>query len=285
MTTQQQQWFDERHDYAGSSIGFRVKQKLHAEQTPFQSIEIWDTTDWGKLMVIDGCTMVTTRDNFLYHEMMSHPALFTHPRAKRVVIIGGGDCGTLREVLKHDEVESAIQVEIDERVTRLAEQYFPELCESNNDPRAQLLFIDGIKWMAECEAESLDIVIVDSTDPIGPAEGLFNEAFYRSCLKALRHGGILVQQSESPLAHLPLLKNIRKAMKGAGFQAMRTLTFPQPCYPTGWWSATLARKGVDLEDFRERGAEMKQFPTRYYNAQIHRAALAMPEFLKDALED
>jgi spermidine synthase len=285
MTTQQQQWFDERHDYAGSSIGFRVNERLHAEQTPFQSIEIWDTTDWGKLMVIDGCTMVTTRDNFLYHEMMSHPALFTHPRARRVVIIGGGDCGTLREVLKHDEVESAIQVEIDERVTRLAEQYFPELCESNNDPRAQLLFIDGIKWMAECEPESLDIVIVDSTDPIGPAEGLFNEAFYRSCLKALRHGGILVQQSESPLAHLPLLKNIRKAMKGAGFQALRTLTFPQPCYPTGWWSATLARKGVDLEDFRERGAEMKQFPTRYYNADIHRAALAMPEFLKQALED
>ncbi|MGE5167792.1 MAG: polyamine aminopropyltransferase [Deltaproteobacteria bacterium] len=285
MTTQQQQWFDERHDYAGSSIGFRVNQRLHAEQTPFQSIEIWDTTDWGKLMVIDGCTMVTTRDNFLYHEMMSHPALFTHPRARRVVIIGGGDCGTLREVLKHDEVESAIQVEIDERVTRLAEKYFPELCESNNDPRAQLLFIDGIKWMAECEPESLDIVIVDSTDPIGPAEGLFNEAFYRSCLKALRHGGILVQQSESPLAHLPLLKNIRKAMKSAGFQALRTLTFPQPCYPTGWWSATLARKGVDLEDFRERGAEMKQFPTRYYNAQIHKAALATPEFLKEALED
>jgi spermidine synthase len=285
MTSQQQQWFDERHDYAGSSIGFRVTAHLHSEKTPFQSIDIYDTTDWGKLMVIDGCTMVTTRDNFLYHEMMSHPALFTHPRAKRVVIIGGGDCGTLREVLRHDEVESAIQVEIDERVTRLAEQYFPELCESNSDPRAQLLFIDGIKWMAECEPESLDIVIVDSTDPIGPAEGLFNEAFYKSCLKALRHGGILVQQSESPLAHLPLLKNIRKAMKGAGFQAMRTLTFPQPCYPTGWWSATLARKGVDLEDFRERGAEMKQFPTRYYNAEIHKAALAMPEFLREALEE
>lgn len=277
MTTQQ--WFNEQHDYSGSSIGFRVTQRLHTEQTPFQSIEIWDSTDWGKLMVIDGCMMVTTRDNFFYHEMMAHPALFTHPRARRVVVIGGGDCGTLREVLKHDEVESAVQVEIDERVTRLAEQYFPELCESNNDPRAQLLFIDGIKWMAECEPETLDVVIVDSTDPIGPAQGLFNEAFYHSCLKALRHGGILVQQSESPLAHLPLLKDIRKAMKGAGFLALRTLTFPQPCYPTGWWSATLARKGVDLSDFRERGAEMKQFATQYYNADIHKAALAMPEFL------
>ena len=283
MSSPAPEWFTEQHDYSGSSIGFRLKKLLHSEKTPFQSIDIYDTTDWGKLMVIDGCTMVSTRDNFLYHEMMSHPALFTHPRAKRVVIIGGGDCGTLREVLKHDEVESAVQVEIDERVTRLAEQYFPELCESNNDPRAQLLFINGIKWMAECEPESLDVVIVDSTDPIGPAAGLFNEAFYESCLRAMRHGGILVQQSESPLAHLPLLKSIRKSMIGAGFHSVRTLTFPQPCYPTGWWSATMARKGVDLSDFRERGAATKQFNTQYYNVDTHKAALAMPNFLKQAL--
>ena len=282
---EQQTWFTEQHEYSGSSIGFRVKALLHAEKTPFQSIEIYDSTDWGKIMVIDGCLMVTGRDNFLYHEMMAHPALFTHPRAKKVVIIGGGDCGTLREVLKHDEVESAVQVEIDERVTRLAERYFPELCESNSDPRAQLLFIDGIQYMAECEPESLDLVIVDSTDPIGPAEGLFNQAFYASCLKALRQGGILVQQSESPLAHLPLLKSIRDAMQLAGFHALRTLTFPQPCYPTGWWSATMARKGVDLATFRERGAATKTFATRYYNAEMHKAALAVPEFLRDALGD
>src|SRR5688500_12096128 len=187
-----QTWFTEQHARSGSSFGLRVSQRLHAEQTPFQSIEIYDTTDWGKLMVIDGCTMVSTRDNFLYHEMMSHPALFTHARAKRVVIIGGGDCGTLREVLKHEEVEHAVQVEIDERVTRLAEQYFPELCESNNDPRAQLLFVDGIKYMAECDPESVDLVIVDSTDPVGPAEGLFNADFYATCQRALRPSGILV---------------------------------------------------------------------------------------------
>ena len=120
-----QNWFTEQHARSGSSFGLRIKERLHAEQTPYQSIEIYDTTDWGKLMIIDGCTMVSTRDNFLYQEMMSHPALFTHARAKRVVIIGGGDCGTLREVLKHEEVEHAVQVEIDERVTRLAEQYFP----------------------------------------------------------------------------------------------------------------------------------------------------------------
>jgi spermidine synthase len=234
-------------------------------------------------MVIDGCTMVSTRDNFLYHEMMSHPALFTHARAKRVVIIGGGDCGTLREVLKHEEVEHAVQVEIDERVTRLAEQYFPELCESNNDPRAQLLFVDGIKYMAECDPESVDLVIVDSTDPVGPAEGLFNADFYATCQRALRPSGILVQQSESPLVHLDLIKSMRSAMRVADFHSVRTLTFPQPVYPTGWWSCTMARKGADLSGFRERGAATRQFHTRYYNAEIHKAALAMPEFMREAL--
>ena len=280
--TPQTQWFTEQHDYSGSSIGFRVTQRLHAEQSAFQHIEIYDTTDWGKLMVIDGCMMVTTRDNFFYHEMMSHPALFTHANPKKVVVIGGGDCGTLREVLRHKSVQSAIQVEIDERVTRLAEKYFPELCESNNDPRAQLLFIDGIKWMAECEPESLDIVIVDSTDPIGPAEGLFNAAFYASCLRALKPDGIIVQQSESPLAHLPLLEDIRNAMTTAGFSALHTLCFPQPCYPTGWWSATLARKQGNLDSFRENDVAAKPFVTQYYNLDTHRGALAQPEFLQRA---
>ena len=276
-------WFTEQHEHSGSSIRFRVKALLHSEQTPFQKIDIYDSTHWGKVMVIDGCLMVTTRDNFLYHEMMSHPALFTHARAKRVVIIGGGDCGTLREVLRHDEVERAVQVEIDERVTRLAEQYFPELCEANADPRAELLFIDGIKYMAELEPESVDVVIVDSTDPVGPAEGLFNAAFYGSCFKALRHAGILVQQSESPLAHLELIQSMRTHMKTAGFQAVKTLSFPQPCYPTGWWSCTMARKGADLAGFRERGAASKGFATRYYNVDMHKAALALPEFMRDAL--
>ena len=278
-------WFTEQHGRSGSSFGLRIKERLHAEKTPFQTIEIYDTTDWGKLMVIDGCTMVSTRDNFLYHEMMSHPALFTHARAKRVVIIGGGDCGTLREVLKHEEVEHAVQVEIDERVTRLSEKYFPELCESNGDPRAELLFIDGIKYMAEHEPESLDLIIVDSTDPVGPAEGLFGADFYATCYKALRPSGILVQQSESPLAHLDLIKAMRSAMRFADFHSVKTLTFPQPVYPTGWWSCTMARKGADLTGFRERGAATKQFATRYYNVDIHKAALASPEFMREALGD
>ena len=280
MSNEHPFWFNEEHDYSGSSIGFRVTKKLHEEKTPFQTIAIYDTTDWGKLMTIDGCMMVTTRDNFFYHEMMSHPSLYTHANPKNVVIIGGGDCGTLREVLRHKSVESAIQVEIDERVTRLAEQYFPELCESNHDPRAQLLFIDGIKWMAEAKPESLDVIIIDSTDPIGPAEGLFNAAFYKTCLQALRPDGIIVQQSESPLAHLPLLSDIRNALTTAGFESLKTICFPQPCYPSGWWSGTMARKRGTLDAFREADAAAKPFATQYYNLDIHKAALAQPEFLK-----
>ncbi|MGH8145160.1 MAG: polyamine aminopropyltransferase [Rhodanobacteraceae bacterium] len=276
-------WFTEKHEASGSSIGYRVDGKLADEKTPYQHIEVWRTTDWGNLMVIDGCTMLTSRDNFLYHEMMTHPALYTHPAPRNVAIIGGGDCGTLREVLRHPEVEHVTQIDIDEQVTRLAEKYFPELCESNADPRAQLLFDDGIKYMADAEPASLDVVIVDSTDPVGPAEGLFNAKFYASCFRALRDGGILVQQSESPLVLLDLIQAMHTAMRGVGFAAVRTLPFPQPCYPTGWWSCSMARKGASLDDFRERDAAARPFATRYYNAGVHRAALAEPEFLREAL--
>ncbi len=279
----QENWFTEKHAASGSSIGYRVAEKLADTQTPFQHIEVWRTTDWGNLMVIDGCTMLTTRDNFLYHEMMTHPALYTHAAPRDVAIIGGGDCGTLREVLRHPEITSVVQVDIDEQVTRLAEKFFPELCESNADPRARLLFDDGIKFMADAQPASLDVVIVDSTDPVGPAEGLFNAKFYASCFRALREGGILVQQSESPLVLLDLIQSIHKAMREAGFAATRTLPFPQPCYPTGWWSTTLARKGGDLATFREADAAARPFATRYYNAGVHRAALAQPEFLRTAL--
>ncbi|HEX7370358.1 MAG TPA: polyamine aminopropyltransferase [Rhodanobacteraceae bacterium] len=276
-------WFTEQHEISGSSIGYRVDAKLADEQTPFQHIEIYRTTDWGNLMVIDGCSMLTTRDNFLYHEMMTHPVLFTHPAPRNVVIIGGGDCGTLREVLRHREVQHVAQIDIDERVTRLAEKYFPELCESNGDPRAKLMFDDGIKYMADAASDSLDIVIVDSTDPVGPAEGLFNAAFYANCFRALREGGILVQQSESPLVLMELIQSMHKAMREVGFTTTRTLPFPQPCYPTGWWSTTFASKGGNLDAFREADAAAKPFKTRYYNADMHRAALAQPEFMREAL--
>ncbi|MDD1637636.1 MAG: polyamine aminopropyltransferase [Methylococcaceae bacterium] len=275
------QWFTEQVPGAETAFSLKIKQKVHEEQSEFQHLEIYETETFGNLMVIDGCTMVSTRDNFFYHEMMSHPALYTHPDPKRVWIIGGGDCGTLREVLKHPSVEQAVQIDIDERVTRLAEIYFPELCESNNDPRAELKFIDGIKWVKDAAPDSVDLIIVDSTDPIGPALGLFSEDFYRDCYNCLSKNGMVVQQSESALYNMKLIGEMRNAMSASGFSHLQTLFFPQCIYPSGWWSATIAGK-ADLTTFREQDSANKPFDTVYYNIDIHKASLAQPEFFKKA---
>jgi len=273
-------WYTEVWAGQGAAISLKIKEKLHDEQSPYQRIEIYETETFGTLMTLDGLVMVTDRDNFVYHEMMSHPALFTHPAPKRVLIIGGGDCGTLREVLKHETVAVAEQVELDERVTRVAERFFPDLCASNNDPRARLVFDDGIAWVAKAAPGSYDVIVVDSTDPVGPAAGLFSKEFYADCLKALGPHGILVGQSESPLFHADLIHSVQTAMVAAGFDDAATLHFPQCTYPSGWWSATMACKDGDLENFREVAAMAHKQKTRYYNAVIHRAAFALPEFLR-----
>jgi len=275
-------WYTEQWAEQGAAISLKIRDKVHDEQSPYQRIEIYETETFGTLMTLDGLVMVTDRDNFIYHEMMSHPALFTHPSPKRVLIIGGGDCGTLHEVLKHNGVELAEQVELDERVTRVAEKFFPTLCESNGDPRARLQFADGIKWVADAAPGSYDVIIVDSTDPVGPAAGLFSETFYRNCLKALNGNGVLVGQSESPLFHAELIHSVRKALRSVGFDDVATLNFPQCTYPSGWWSATLACKKATTAQFRESDAAGKPLSTRYYNPAIHRAALATPQFLRDS---
>jgi spermidine synthase len=276
-------WFTEVAEDAGSAFSLRVKRKLHQEQTPYQTIAVYETETFGRLMVIDGFTMLSTRENFLYHEMLSHPVILTHPEPRRIAIIGGGDCGTLTEVLRHPEIESAVQIDIDERVTRIAEEFFPELTESNADPRATLLFEDGIRWMKEAPAQSLDIIIIDSTDPVGPAEGLFTTTFYRDCHRALAPGGLLVQQSESPLYHMDIIRGIYADTEAAGFKDQATLFFPQAIYPSGWWSATMVSRDQTLPAFRASAAANLPFPTRYYTADIHRAALAQPAFFKQAV--
>jgi len=278
-------WFTELSD-AGTIFGLALSEaaKIHEEQTPYQKLEIYDTQTFGKLMTLDGCTMVTTRDNFVYHEMMAHPVLFSHPAPKRVCIIGGGDCGTLREVLKHPEVESVIQIDIDERVTRVSEQFFPELCTSNDDPRATLAFEDGIAWINAAEPGSLDVLIVDSTDPVGPGAVLYSQAFFEGCWRALGENGLLVQQSESPLVHAEkIIKPMHATMRQAGFSDLQLHQFQQVCYPTGWWSCTIAAKDGAINFARQAAAEQMAFPTQYYNAAIHTGSAALPQFLKELL--
>ncbi|MEC9020321.1 MAG: polyamine aminopropyltransferase [Pseudomonadota bacterium] len=277
------QWFTEVFDSHGSAFSLKVSEKLLDVQSPYQHLEVYATETYGNLMVLDGCVMLTDRDNFLYHEMIAHPTLFTHQDPKRVVIIGGGDCGTLKEVLRHPGVEKVTQIDIDEEVTKAAERFFPELVEANGDPRAELLFADGVKWVDAAADESIDVLIIDSTDPVGPAEGLFKTDFLKRCHRILKSGGVMVQQSESPLYHSgSIIRELRNDMREAGFDSVATLPFPQPVYPSGWWSVTLAGKATSVESFREEAAASHEMPLQYYTAEAHRGALALPPFMRKA---
>ena len=192
----------------------------------------------------------------------------------------------LREVLRHPGVERVTQVDIDEGVTRASELFFPELCESNEDPRAELRFEDGVKYIRNVPEGSIDVVIVDSTDPVGPAVGLFEPDFFRDVYRALAPNGLLCQQSESPILHLDtILRELHENMRLAGFSRVATLQYPMPSYPSGWWSATVAGKNTPLTIFREADAESRQFKTRYYSPATHRAALAVPEFCAKVFTD
>ncbi|MDX5151707.1 MAG: polyamine aminopropyltransferase [Acidiferrobacterales bacterium] len=277
-----QPWFTEKSDESGIGFSLKVSTKLHEEQTPYQKLEIFETATFGRLMTLDGLVMLTDRDNFIYHEMMTHPALFTHPSPKRVAIIGGGDCGSLREVLKHPGIESCEQIELDERVTRISEKFFPALCESNNDPRAKFQFDDGIEWIRNSAPGAYDVIIIDSTDPIGPAAGLFSQSFYQDCFRALGDKGVVIGQSESPLLHKKLIRSMHDNFRAAGFGSVTTFNFPQCSYPSGWWSSTMAAKGTG-DEFRYDDALSANLGAQYYSADMHRAAAISPPFLMEAL--
>jgi len=282
---QNNNWFTEACAETGTAFSLEIHKKLHEEQTPYQKIEIYSTKSFGNLMVIDGFIMLTERDNFIYHEMMSHPALFNHSKPRNIVIVGGGDCGTLLEVTKHSCVEKITQVEIDQRVTDLSLKYFPQLCVANSDPRVKLIFDDAIKWAKSAPANSIDLIIVDSTDPIGPAKGLFSAPFYKDCFHALKTNGLLVQQSESPLIHLDrIIKPMHSCMLQAGFKKTQLLNFPQSVYPSGWWSATIASKDDTLHFFREQESKSLKFETHYYNHAMHLACFASPQFVLEKLK-
>jgi len=274
MQLDAEKWFTEVYPDEGCALSLELSEKLHEEQTDWQKLEVYQTTGFGRLMLLDGCIMLTSRDNFIYHEMMTHPVLSMHPSPEKVLIIGGGDCGCLREVLKHTAIKHVHQVDLDERVTWASEKFFPELCESNNDHRAELSFTDGVAFIEQAKSGYYDIIIVDSVDPVGQAARLYSEAFYRACFNGLNDDGILVAQSESPLFHHDLINSMKARMVAAGFNDASTLFFPQCTYPSGWWSASLAFKNSRPTNHRSVDIE-----TEYYNNAIHQAAQAMPQFM------
>ncbi len=270
-------WYTEEWADQGSAISLKIKTKLCDRQSPYQRIEIFETESFGRLMTLDGLVMVTERDNFIYHEMLTHPALCSHKQPEKVLVIGGGDCGTLKEVLKHEAVKHVDMVELDADVTHVAEEFFPELCSSNHDPRAAIHFEDGIKWVKDANEQHYDVILVDSTDPVGPAAGLFEIEFYRQCFRVLTGNGILALQSESPLFHPSLIQAVDDALGQAGFTKRKLFHFPQCTYPSGWWSATVAAKNATLSvDLLRRPT----LDTRYYSHELYAAAAIPPRFLQ-----
>ncbi|MBO8129747.1 MAG: polyamine aminopropyltransferase [Peptococcaceae bacterium] len=271
-------WYTEKQD-DNFSMSYRVKESLHVEETGFQHLAVLDTVPFGRMLVLDGIVQTTEVDEFIYHEMIAHVPLNTHPNPKKVLIIGGGDGGTLREVTKHPAVEKAILVEIDERVIVNAKKYLPTLAKGFESPKAEVVIGDGIKYVQEHKNE-FDVIIVDSTDPVGPAVGLFSREFYRSIHEALKDDGLFVAQTESPYFMADLIGRIHNDVQTI-FDIAAVYWCIVPTYPGGMWSFTMGSKKYHPADIDDKA--QVPYETRYYTPAMHKAALAMPRFIVEQM--
>lgn len=261
---------------------------LHHEQSPFQTIDFYESKTFGRFFTLDGLMMVTERDEFIYHDMITHVPMAVNPAIERVLIIGGGDGGTAREVARYPHIKQIDMVEIDERVVRLCQQYIPQTAQAlDHDPRINLYFEDGLAFVKAANPGQYDLILVDSTDPIGPGEGLFTQAFYEHCYKALSDDGILINQHESPFFDEYRQEMIRAHKKiKALFPVHTVYQFHQPIYPSGHWLFGFASKKYHpIHDHQKEAWATFNLKTRYYNEMLHKGAFALPTYVKDLLND
>lgn len=270
----------------GLTVG--VNKTLFSETTPYQKVEVFETDTWGNMMTIDGMVMLSEKDEFVYHEMLTHVGMFAHPDPKRVLIIGGGDGGTAREVLRHPSVEHVDMVEIDEAVVRAAEQFLPGVGAFDN-PKLHVRYEDGIRFV-ERVSESYDVIIIDGSDPVGPAAELFSETFLQNCYKVLSPQGILTAQTESPwiASYHPAIRKLFNVLDDIFPVSAMYLAYI-PLYPAGMWSFAYASKGIQQDDPKAvkravEGTTNMAPALRYYNPEIHRAAFALPGFVRDIIQ-
>lgn len=262
------------------TIGCRVAKTLHYEETPYQKLAVVDTHQFGRMLLLDSVIQTTIADEFVYHEMITHVGLNTLPNPRRVLVIGGGDGGSIREIIKHKSVEKATLVEIDGKVVEAAKKYLPEISCALDDPRVEVLVADGIRHVKE-HKNTYDMIVVDSTDPIGPAEGLFGAAFYKDVHDALTGDGIFVAQTESPFFNKELIPRIYKDVSGI-FPLTRLFLGNVPTYPGGLWSFTMGSKKHD--PLKVDISKLPDLNTRYYSPEIHRTCFVLPPFVQELLK-
>ncbi len=261
---------------------------IHHEESPFQTIDFYQSETLGTFFTLDGLMMVNQKDEFSYHDMISHVPMSVNPNIKRVLIIGGGDGGTAREISRYPHVNQIDMVEIDERVVKLSIEYLPQTASKlETDERIHLYFEDGVAFVNQKEDGYYDLVLVDSTDPIGPGEGLFSKQFYDDCFRILTDDGILINQHESPYFDRDKKEMIRahKKIKEL-FPIAKVYQFHQPTYPSGHWLFGFASKKLDpIKDHKPDLWEELDLDTRYYNSDIHKAAFALPTYVRKALKN
>ena len=278
-------WYSERHT-ANVKLSIKVDRQLFSGKSDFQRIDVLESPEFGRFLTIDGYIMLTEKDEFIYHEMIVHPAMAVYPSAKRVLVIGAGDGGVVRELLHYPSVEHIDLVDIDEMVIEVCKKYLPQTACCLDNERVKIHIQDGLKYIRRCKDE-YDVIIVDSTDPFGPGEGLFTKEFYGNCFKALRDDGIMVNQHESPF-----YPNDSIAMQRAhkriveSFPISRVYQAHIPTYPSGHWLFGFASKQYhpifDFDSKRWRDLNIK---TRYYNTQLHVGSFALPNYVEELLED
>ncbi|MEM1240425.1 MAG: polyamine aminopropyltransferase [Cyanobacteria bacterium P01_H01_bin.26] len=282
-------WFTDRNENMALSIRHRGD-CLFREKSPYQTVEVFDTFEYGKLLAVDKMVMCSEKDEKGYHEMIVHVPMVLQPQVKDVLVIGGGDGGSIREILRYDQVERVTMVEIDEAVIRASKEFLPSLSSAFDHPKLKLIIDDGIDYVKRSADECFDMIVVDSSDPVGPAEGLFSADFYRDVYRCLRPGGVMTAQSESPHFNQKAFVELNHCLKEI-FDANSVFCYLAfiPTYPTGMWSFTYCTKGGshpvrDLDRLRAQQIA-EGFNLQYYNSDIHGAAFCLPTFIHTMLED
>ncbi len=272
-----QLWFRER-ETDNIKVEWKIKETIYSIKSQYQQVDIVDFFEFGRALVLDGIIQTTVFDEFIYHEMIAHVPMFTHPNPKRVMVVGGGDGGTVREVLKHPSVEQVDLIEIDKEVVDGCIKYLPELATGLKDHRVRINNVDGFKFVQE-KQNYYDVVIIDSSDPIGPAVGLFARPFYKSVYAALKEDGLFVAQTESPLFNRDLIQDVYSGIKEI-FPIQYLYMAGVPTYSIGPWTFTMGSKRYTKDNARQCCPNMT---LKYFNNEVQKGAFMLPNYIKELL--